>query len=63
MRVVLGTLRSSVKEIKAPYVFEWEHGIALHTVEGNRVSSLSEGEMASFFSSCSGNLGYNLEVR
>ena len=34
MRVFLGTLRSSIKQIKAPYVFDWEPGIALHALRG-----------------------------
>ena len=58
-----GTLCSSVKQIKAPYLFNWEQGIALHTMHGNRASSLSEGEVSWFFSSCGGNLGYILELR
>ena len=40
---LLGTLFSSVKQIKAPYLFDWEKGIALHAMQGNRASSLSEG--------------------
>ena len=28
------TLWSSVKQIKAPYVFNWEHGIDLHAMQG-----------------------------
>ena len=39
----MGTLWSSVKQIKAPYEFDWEHGIALHAVQGNWDSSLREG--------------------
>ena len=58
-----GTLFSSVKQIKAPYLFDWEQGIALHSMQGNRASSLSEGEVSWFFSSCGGNLGYILELR
>ena len=56
------TLWSSVKQIKAPYVFNWEHGIALHAMQGNRASSLGEGEVSWFFSSCGGNLSYILEL-
>ena len=52
-----------MKQIKALYIFDWEHGIALHTMQGNRASSLGEGEVSWFFSSCSGNLGYILELR
>ena len=58
---VLGTLWSSIKQIKAPCVFYWEHGIAVHATQGNRASSLAEGDVSLFFSSCSGNLGYILE--
>ena len=57
------TLCSSVKQIKAPYLFEWEQGIALHAMQGNRASSLSELEVSWFFSSCDGTLGYILELR
>ena len=56
------TLWSSVKQNKAPYVFNWEHGIALHAVQGNRASCLSEGEVSWFFSICGGNLSYILEL-
>ena len=35
MTVFLGTLLSSIKQIKAPYRFDGEHGIALHGSEGN----------------------------
>ena len=57
------TLCSSVKQIKAPYLLDWEQGIALHAMQGNRASSLSEREVSWFFSSCGGNLGYVLELR
>ena len=62
VRDVWGTLCSSVKQIKAPYLFDWEQGIALHAMQGNRASSLSEEEVSWFFSSCGGNLGYILEL-
>ena len=58
-----GTLCTSDKQIKAPYLFDWEQGIALHAVQGNQASSFSEREVWWFFSSCSGNLGYVLELR
>ena len=54
---------SSVKQIKAPYIFYWEHGIALHAMLGNRASSLYEGEVSWFFSSCGLNPGYIHELR
>ena len=40
-----GTLYTSVKQIKDPYVFDWEQGIALHAVQGYRASSFSEQEV------------------
>ena len=44
-------------------MFEREHGIALHAIQGNQASSLAKGEVSWFFSSCGGNLGYILELR
>ena len=44
-------------------MFDWEQGIALHAMKGNRSSSLSEQEVSWFFSSCGGNLGYVLKLR
>ena len=41
--VFLGTLWCSIKKIEVPYVFDWEHGIALHAMQGNRASFPSEG--------------------
>ena len=48
MRDIWGTLCTSVKEIKAPYLFDWEQGIALHAMQGNRASSFSEREADGF---------------
>ena len=31
--VFWGTLWCSIKHIEAPYVFDWEHGIALHPMQ------------------------------
>ena len=42
--VFLGTLCCSIKKIKAPYVFDWEYGIALHAMQGNRASCPNEGD-------------------
>ena len=50
MRDFWGTLFSSVKQIKAPYLFDWEQDIALHAMQGNRASSLSEVQVSWFFS-------------
>ena len=63
MRDFWGTLCTSVKQINAPYQFDWEQGIALHAMQGNRASSLSEREVSWYFSSCGRNLGYVLELR
>ena len=59
----MGTLWSSVKQIKAPYVFHREHGIPLYSTQRNQPSSLGEGEVSWLFLSCSRNLGYILELR
>ena len=62
MTMFLGTLCSSIKQVKAPYVFDGEHGIALHAMLGNWASSLIEAEVSWFSSSCSGNLLYILKL-
>ena len=61
--VFLGTLRISVKQNVSPFLFLREHRIALHAKQGNRASSLGEGELSWVFSSCGRNLGYILELR
>ena len=43
LKVFLVTLWSSIKEIKALYVFDGEHGFALHAKLQNLASSSSEG--------------------
>ena len=55
-------LYNFVKQIKASSLFDWEQGIALHRMQGNRASSLNEREVSWFFLSCGGNLGYVLEL-
>ena len=52
LTVLLVTLWSSVKQIEAPYVFDWENAIALDTMQGHRASPLSEGKVSWAFSSC-----------
>ena len=52
--VFLGTLWSSIKEVKAPFVFDVEHGIGLHAMPVNRASPHSEGEVSWFFLSYDG---------
>ena len=54
--VFLGTLWCSINKIEAPYVFDWEYGIALHAMQGNRASFPSEGDVSYDFSSCGRNL-------
>ena len=51
-----------MKQIKAPYVFDWEHGVALQAMQGNRASSLSVGEVSYIILSCDWKLGYILEL-
>ena len=55
--VFLGTFWCSIKKIEAPYVFDWEYGIALQAMQGNRASFPSEGDVSYDFSSCGRNLG------
>ena len=43
-------------------MFDWEHGIALHEMQGIRASSPTEGDVSCDFSSCGRNLGYILEL-
>ena len=63
MTVLLGTLWISIKQIKDPYVFDWENAIAVVTMQGNRASSRGEGKVSWVFSSCSRNMGYILDLR
>ena len=59
----LGDSLCSIKHIEAPYVYDWENGIALHEVQGIRALTTSEGEVSWDFSSCSRNLLYILELQ
>ena len=61
--VFLGTLWCSIKKIEAPFVFDWEYGIALHAIQGNRASFTSEVDVSYDSSSCGENLGYILELQ
>ena len=61
--VLLQTLWSLVKQIEAPYVFDWENAVALDTMQGNQVSSRGEGKVSWAFSSRGRHLGYILELR
>ena len=55
--VFLESLWCSIKKIEDPYEFDWEYGIALHAMQGNRASSNGEGDVSYDFSSCGRNLG------
>ena len=44
-------------------MFDWEYGIALHVMQGNRASFPSEADVSYDFSSCSKNLGYIRELQ
>ena len=44
-------------------MFDWEYGIALHAMQGNRASLRGEGNVSWDFSSCGRNLGYILELQ
>ena len=61
--VFLGTLWCSIKKIEAPYMFDWEYGIALHAMQGIRASLPIEGDVSYDFSSCGRNLGYIRELQ
>ena len=60
---VPGALCSSIKKIEAPYVFDWENGITLHAMQGNRASFPSEGDVSYDFLNCGRNLGYIREIQ
>ena len=61
--VFLGTIWFSIKIIEAHYVFDWENGIALHAMQGNRASFPSEGDVSYDFSSCGRNQVYIRELQ
>ena len=61
--VFLGTLWCSIKKIEAPYMFDWEYGIALHEMQVNRASCPSKGDVSYDFTSCGRNLGYIREFQ
>ena len=61
--VFLGTLWCSIKKIEAPYVFDWEYGIALHAMHGNLASFPNEGYVSYNFSNFGRNLGYIRELQ
>ena len=44
-------------------MFDWEHGLVLHPVQGIRALTPDKGDVSWDFSSCSRNLGYILELQ
>ena len=60
---VPGALWCSIKKIEAPYMFDWENGISLHAMQGNRASFPSKGDVSYDFSICGSNLGYIRELQ
>ena len=58
--VFLGSLLSSIKEVKAHFVFDGEHAVALHAMQGNQASFHGEGEVSWILSNFVRNLGYIL---
>ena len=44
-------------------MFDWEHGIALQAMQGNRASPRSDGDVSCVFSSCGRNLEYILKLQ
>ena len=63
MTVLLGTLWISIKQIEAPYGFDWKNAIALDTMQGNRASSCGERKVSWVFLSCGRHVGYILELQ
>ena len=63
MIVVFGTLWCYIKHIEAPYVFDGEHGIALHPMQGIGASSPAEWDVSWDFSCCFRKLGYILDLQ
>ena len=61
MTVLLGSLWSTIKQTKAPYVFDMENAFALDTMQGNRASSGGERKVSWVFSCFGRNMGYILE--
>ena len=57
MTALLGTLWGSIKQIEAPFVFDWANAIALDTMQGNRASSRREGKSHVFSRVAAGTWG------
>ena len=44
--VFLGTLLSSIKDVKSPFMFDGEHRLALHPMQMNWALARFEGEVS-----------------
>ena len=44
-------------------MFDWEYGIALHAMQGNRASFPNDWDVSYDFSNCGRNLGYIRELQ
>ena len=53
----IGDALCSIRHIEAPYVFDWEHRIALQPFQRIRASPPAEGDVSWDFLSCCRNLG------
>ena len=60
--VFQGTLWCYIKKVEAPYMFDWENGIALHAMQGNQASFPSEGDVSYAFSIWGRHLSYICEL-
>ena len=57
MTVLLGTLWSSIKQIEAPYMFEWENAIALAQYRGIGPHLVARGKSHGFSRVAAGTWG------
>ena len=60
---VLGDSLVFFQANRVSYVFDLEHGIALHAIQGNQASTPGKGDVSGDFSNCGRNLGYILELQ
>ena len=57
MTELLGTLRSSIKQIEVPYVFDWENAIALAQCRGIGPHLVGRGKSHGFSRGAAGTWG------
>ena len=56
---VVGDFLGSIKQIEAPYVFDWENAIVLHAMQGNRPHLVARGKSHGFPRVEAGTLGHS----